>query len=322
MADTDVAPRGWTLEELEQRVIRYRDLVPCYNAFVDTRTPGSEKKENFTIIGPGVSENPAQFVHLNEPHGYNIGGARQPPGCVNSQHSHETAEVFIVHTGLWRFDLGEHGEDAQLQLGPGDVISLPTQTFRGFTNVGLTDGFLFAVLGQDDPGRVTWAPKVFELAKDYGLVLLDDGRLIDRAAGEDFPSGASAMPPTSPETVAKMRRISASEAEGFVARADLMPSDEEVLIIGPGGVLDWPHGFTVTRQNLAAGEARTIEQGSKFVIFVQEGNTNVACAAGTLALSPGDTMSVPADVTVRISSEGGAIIFLVCQHDHSGDARG
>jgi len=317
MADTELAPRKWALAQLEQRVVRYPDLVPCYNAFVDTRTPGSEKKENFTIVGPGVSENPAQFVHINEPHGYNIGGARQPPGCVNSQHSHETAEVFVVHTGLWRFDLGEHGEDAQIELGPGDVISLPTRTFRGFTNIGQTEGFLFAVLGQDDPGRVTWAPKVFELAKDYGLVLLDNGRLIDRAAGEDVPAGAVAMPPTSPETVRSMRRVSASDAEGFVARSELMPSAEQVSIIGPDGILDWPHGFTVERHNLAAGEERSIDRASKFVIFVHSGAVKLSCAEGTLRLSAGDTMSVPEEVSPVISSDSGAVIFIVCKADPS-----
>ena len=51
------------------RIVRYADLVPCFDAFIDTRTPGSDKKENFTIIGPGVSENPNQHVHIAEPHG-------------------------------------------------------------------------------------------------------------------------------------------------------------------------------------------------------------------------------------------------------------
>jgi hypothetical protein len=83
--------------DMEARLVRYRDLRPCTTAFIDTRTPGSERKENFTIIGPGVAENPDQHVHIDLPHGFNIGGARQPPGCVNSQHSHETAEVFVIH---------------------------------------------------------------------------------------------------------------------------------------------------------------------------------------------------------------------------------
>jgi len=83
--------------KLSERLVRYRDLEPCRTAFIDTRSPGSDKKENFTIIGPGVAENPDQHVHITLPHGFNIGGARQPPHCLNSQHSHLTNEVFVGH---------------------------------------------------------------------------------------------------------------------------------------------------------------------------------------------------------------------------------
>ena len=57
------------MTDLSQRLIRYADLKPCLNAFVDTRSPGSDRKENFTLIGPGVSENPGQHVHIAERHG-------------------------------------------------------------------------------------------------------------------------------------------------------------------------------------------------------------------------------------------------------------
>ena len=40
----------WTPALMEQRIVRYGDLRPCYNAFIDTRSPGSEAKENFTIM--------------------------------------------------------------------------------------------------------------------------------------------------------------------------------------------------------------------------------------------------------------------------------
>ena len=65
---------------IENRAVRYQSLIPCTSAFIDTRSPGSDKKENFTIIGPGVAENPEQHVHISIPHGFNIGGARQPAG--------------------------------------------------------------------------------------------------------------------------------------------------------------------------------------------------------------------------------------------------
>ena len=37
-------------------IVRYGELVPCKTAFIDAHTPGSDKKENFTIIGGGVSK--------------------------------------------------------------------------------------------------------------------------------------------------------------------------------------------------------------------------------------------------------------------------
>ena len=45
-----------TPEEMEKFIVRYVDLKPCKTAFIDAHTPGSNQKENFTIIGSGVSE--------------------------------------------------------------------------------------------------------------------------------------------------------------------------------------------------------------------------------------------------------------------------
>ena len=50
--------------EMEKCIVRYGDLVPCKTAFIDAHTPGSNQKENFTIIGGGVSESADQHVHL------------------------------------------------------------------------------------------------------------------------------------------------------------------------------------------------------------------------------------------------------------------
>ena len=62
-----------TSEEMEKFIVRYSDLKPCKTAFIDAHTPGSNQKENFTIIGSGVSESPDQHVHIKETPGFNIG---------------------------------------------------------------------------------------------------------------------------------------------------------------------------------------------------------------------------------------------------------
>lgn len=307
-----------TIDALTKRLVRYCDLIPCYNAFIDCRTPGSESKENFTIVGPGVSENPEQHVHITEPHGYNIGGARQPPGCVNSQHSHDTAEVFVVHSGEWRFDLGEHGRDAQVALQPGDVISIPTRIFRGFTATASagdgSPGFLWAVLGQDDPGRVTWAPQVFDMAKDYGLVLLENGSLIDTAAGEALPADIAPMSPTSRAAADAFSRMTAEQAEKIVYRNKSIVETTATPIIGADGPLDWEHGFQVDRIDIAPGD--TIDwdgAGGKDVLFIHRGSIEVECDDGFVTLAEGDTISLPVGLPRRLRSDAGAVTFLVYQ---------
>ena len=297
---------------MEERVVRYVDLRPCYNAFIDTRTPGSEAKENFTIIGPGVSENPQQHVHIAEPHGFNIGGARQPPHCVNSQHSHDTAEVFVVHTGIWRFDLGEHGDDAQVVLHVGDVISLPTGMFRGFTNIGDNVGYLFAVLGGDDPGRVLWAPEVFDMAEQYGLVLLESGRLIDTVVGQSVPEDAQPMPRTSEQQVNAMHRATSEEAAKLVWRAkDLVaPTDGAVTpIIGQHAPLSWPHPFTLERLDIGNSMALEACVAAPEVLFVQSGHLKVTWSDGALTLGAGDTMTVPIALARTLS--GNCVAYRV-----------
>ena len=302
----------WTEAAMLDRVVRYADLRPCYNAFIDCRTPGSGEKENFTIIGPGVSENPEQHVHIAEPHGFNIGGARQPPRCVNSQHSHDTAEVFVAHSGTWRFDLGEHGDDAQVIIGPGDVISLPTKAFRGFTNVGTDTGFLFAVLGSDDPGRVLWAPYVFEMAREYGLVLLETGELIDTVAGQIVPQGAAVMPVTTQLQVDQLKRFSPAEAQRLVWRSKPGNGTYATPVIGDAGPLDWPHGFSVERLDLeAGGQLDMPPPETPEVVFVQSGVLDVSWGQGVTVLHPGDTMTVPVGLERTLTSALGCAAYRV-----------
>lgn len=311
---------------LQSRLVRYADLRPCRNAFIDSRTPGSEQKENFTIIGPGVAENPDQYVHVSIPHGFNIGGARQPPRCVNSQHSHDTAEVFIVLSGTWAFRSGERARDGEIILDPGDVISLPTRMFRGFENVGTDVGFLFAVLGGDDPGRVTWAPYVFEAARTYGLVLLESGRLIDTTQGQRVPEGARIMAPTTQADVERMTWYTSADLSGIVLRsADMVPAhtsllaahaagvlEENAIVGGPGdaegvpaGKMAWSHGFHLRRLVLAPGTSLPAHaRNEEEVLLMHRGVLRFEDERGAIDLGAGDCLSVPKTASRRYSNPG------------------
>ncbi len=324
-----------SVEEMERRIVRYRDLEPCTTAFIDARTPGSDTKENFTIIGPGVSENPGQHVHIKIPHGFNIGGARQPKGCINSQHSHETAEVFLVHTGLWAFRWGHDGRDGEVILKPGDVISIPIHVFRGFECVGGENSFLFAILGGDDPGHVTWAPYVFEQARAHGLVLTKAGRLVDTAIGETIPEGDEPCAPTTMADVKGHRRMTHDEMAKCVVSMNetgdrgkptlLAQHSEGVFeapILGPGNPQESilaakvpnAHGFQfrhlVLNQN---GRIPPHAREEEEVVFVHRGAVSLFWGENYLTLGEGDTATIPKGL-VRSwwsTSPNGADLFVV-----------
>lgn len=133
-------------EVARSRLVRRADLVACKLAFIDCKLPGSEQKENYSIIGAGVTESPDQVVNLREPHGFSLGVAAMPPGVTNNLHIHYTAEVFMIFSGEWLFRWGADGKDGEIIGRAGDVVSIPTWIFRGFTNIGSDDGWIFTCL--------------------------------------------------------------------------------------------------------------------------------------------------------------------------------
>ena len=230
---------------------------------------------------------------------------------VNSQHSHETAEVFIVHTGRWRFMTGEFGKDGQVDLGPGDVISIPTQVFRGFENIGSDIGFMFAVLGGDHPGRVTWAPYVFAAAAQHGLVLLDDGRLVDTTR-ESVQPDATRMPITNGTDMARLRHLDNAALAACVLHSNEMLGTggglsrnagvEECALIGPAnaaegmsaGKMAWQHGFHLRRLRLQANAVcAPHSRADEEVLLLHEGELTVSWRGGSVTLHAGDTLTIP-----------------------------
>ncbi|AEX24977.1 cupin [Vibrio sp. EJY3] len=204
-------------QRVNENLVRYMELIPGTSAFIDARTPGSDLKDNFCIIGAGVAESSRQHVHIRETAGFNIGAAGQPPGIKNSLHSHRTAELFIVFRGQFRFYWGNDGEHEAV-LSHGDVISIPTNLFRGFEVVGRDYGFMFSVLGGDDSGGgVIWHPNVIKDSQGYGLYLKADGTLVDTIDGDAVPEDSELMPLLTNEELATFDTYTAEEMMPFVA---------------------------------------------------------------------------------------------------------
>ncbi|MGD1883073.1 MAG: cupin domain-containing protein [Paracoccaceae bacterium] len=278
----------------DDRIVRYGDLIPCKTAFIDAHTPGSDQKENFTIIGGGVSESPDQHVHIRERPGFNIGAAGQPPKCRNSLHSHRTAEVFFVLKGRWRFFWGRWGDAGEVVLEEGDIFNIPTGIFRGFENIGTDYGMIMAILGGDDAGGgVIWAPQVIEDAAGHGLVLGDNGRLYDTKRGETLPGDVTPMPVLGDAELADYPEVTAGEVvPHHVARYwDLMAlaGKAPAKVIGPDALLKDRPGFAVDFLTRGSEADEMRAQDKHVVLMPMRGYWRLRTEDGTRVLNPGDT---------------------------------
>ncbi|MEM7019745.1 MAG: cupin domain-containing protein [Pseudomonadota bacterium] len=325
---------GLSTEDIHRRLLRFNDMIPCKTAFIDARTPGSDQKENFCLIGAGVAENPDQVVHIPISHGFDIGAAKQPPGCKNSHHSHNTEEVFVIHNGEWQFTWGHDGSGGSVVLTRGDTISIPTHMFRGFENVGTDDGLMFSVLGLNpdgSAGHVIWAPYVIEQAKSWGLVLLDDGQLLDTTRGDIVPPDAKEETPLSMEEVAKYQVLSSAEMSNCVLPANELAAAtagglshiegvQELAVIGianpqeniGAGKLNWAHGFQVRRLQLQSGAVIAEHiRAEEEVLIVHAGSLTVKTPQTEFTLNAGDLFTTPIGSARKFSNVGDDIADVI-----------
>ena len=198
------------------KLAKFSDLVPSKLPFVEGKLEGHKNRKNYSIVGPGVAEDISQSIKISTPHSFNLGAVSAMPRNGSGLHSHTTAEVFIIFSGKWRFYWGNEGKYETI-LSAGDIISMPTNMFRGFENAGDQEGTMFVVLGGDDPGIITWLPSVLEKAKKTGMALLNDNTLIDLSKN-NIPKDKTLLSPISSEEIKKFDNYNLNEIEKFICK--------------------------------------------------------------------------------------------------------
>jgi mannose-6-phosphate isomerase-like protein (cupin superfamily) len=332
----------------EQRLVRRQDMVSCSVAFIDCKLPGSMLKENYSIIGAGVTQSEDQVVNMTEPHGFQVGAAAMPNGVTNNLHMHYTAEVFMIFRGEWVFRWGPEGKDGEIVGREGDILSVPTWIFRGFTNIGADDGWIFTALGQNDTGGVIWHPTILRRAADEGLFLRRDSMLVDLSKGAVKPPEDELIQPLRDEVIASMRRYSVEDMLGRVTPySERRFSDRSLLqavlpghaaalapVIGYGMTEDRnaeakvmnPHGFSVEWLRIEAGQSvGPFKLDRKQVLVVKTGSVEVTLGEGAEAsratAAANDVFSAPADVSRTLTAVGGEPVEMVLVTSGDGRAR-
>lgn len=246
-----------TPAQAKTRVITPDDMVSCNLAFIDCKLPGSHLKQNYSFIGPGVTQSSAQVVNIPEPHGFNIGAAAMPKGVTNNLHLHFTAEVFLIHEGTWRFRWGANGEN-EAEFSAPAILSIPTWIFRGFTNVSKeeTCGMVYTVLGGNNTGGIIWHPSILAAASEYGLYLSKDNMLLDVNAGDTLPDASQLLAPLPPEEIAALRHYSVAEMRQRAVTGDERRWSADGLLDsvlpGHGGEIAPVIGYGISQDRHAA----------------------------------------------------------------------
>ena len=215
-----VLPSVYTMkiDQLHERHIPFSSLRYSTEAFIDYAIPECSPKYNYALVGPGVSQNAKQPVSLREPHGFQVGGVSIPGGRVNPPHLHFSCEVFICAKGQWRIQWGFNPSARHVDIGERDIVSGPTWIYRGFTTIGVDDGFLFTALGRDHTGGILWGPSTLEAAAAQGVYLTEDYRIVDTRRGDALRDGEKRLTPMAPEEIAGLRDWTEADMSHRVVR--------------------------------------------------------------------------------------------------------
>ena len=308
-----------------ERIAKFNELTPSTLPFVEGRLEGHRERKNYSIVGPGVAEDSEQSVKISKAHGYNLGAVSANPKNGSGLHSHTTAEVFLIYSGKWRFYWGVDGKN-EIILGKGDIISMPTNMFRGFENAGDEEGLIFVVLGNDDPGIITWIPKVLNSAKETGLALLDDNSLIDLKKNE-IPTGKKLLEPINNDQLQKFDNYSLNEIEKFICRFDNQSKFQNDLdngikliqIIGNqfcnqsyNPLIDQNTGFNLSILKSKNGQIKDLIFTKPTIMFSQKGLWKIKIENDIFEINSKDTFSVPLNTKLSISIENIEDCYLNC----------
>ena len=142
-----------SIEEIrDSRVLRYKELLPDWNAFADSQIEG-RKRGQYRFIGAGGSGKP-------DPNALPAGGFTLsimvlPPGQGGSAHTHEVEEAFFVLEGeLTVFFQDQDGTQASAKLKKYDAVSCPAGIPHGFHNETDKDVLMQTMIGSGTPGPV------------------------------------------------------------------------------------------------------------------------------------------------------------------------
>ena len=156
-----------SLEELlDQRVARFVDRVPDWDAFADARVDGYRRAQH-RFIGSSGGKADARAIPAEH---FTLSIMFLPVRQGNAAHTHEVEEVFFVLEGKVRvFFVDAQGRRAERVLGRWDCVSCPADVVHGFENAGLEPAYLQVMLGKGRPDLLSYVDPELQRNRDVHL---------------------------------------------------------------------------------------------------------------------------------------------------------
>jgi mannose-6-phosphate isomerase-like protein (cupin superfamily) len=103
--------------------------------------------EEFPIIGASSPAEHLDAGKMSWPHGFHLRRIAVDPGTSTKQHARDEEEVILMHGG----NLTVHFPDGDVEIGPGDVFTVPIGMTRAYSNAGTEPAEAYIVRGGDHP---------------------------------------------------------------------------------------------------------------------------------------------------------------------------
>ncbi|HYF16228.1 MAG TPA: cupin domain-containing protein [Ramlibacter sp.] len=157
-----------TPPEMEQRIARFRQLKPKSRRYAEQSGIPAEAfemiaaKNIFLLMAPGGAGGANAAPAVEGAPGLTVNVCHCPPGNGPMLHAHQrTRETFFCLRGRFEVRWGDQGEH-RTTLEEFDMIAVPPNVSRAFTNVTEQDAYLLVMIqgGNDDLNDVSYSPEV------------------------------------------------------------------------------------------------------------------------------------------------------------------
>ncbi len=172
------ALRRWSVEQMDQRVVRFATLDWSAQGLLDSTLPGCGARLA-PVIGLGMTQDRNHAAQVANSHGFSIEWLCIPPGGQVSRHRLQEKQVLIVYRGNVAIDV--QGADTVVRTQAGgspagwDSFAMPQDCWRSYHNQGSDDAVVLVMTPGDGRKFITWSPEVTAAAADQNRAIDANG---------------------------------------------------------------------------------------------------------------------------------------------------